>query len=253
MGDIVRSGEEKRKAILNYIDTVKKYARHSDVDNKFTEALDDIQQRIEDANVLETYFTDFGVKEYTEADAIFQEIHAKVKLNFRKRDLENKRRFQRAVAPLAVCIFSLYYFLVQRAKFVPADFIHGAVCVSIGVLVATLFYIFYTFILYFIGERVRAIEEWSFTKQVLIVLLAATVMYFPFYAIIQFYSINLYLFVSPYLLHLAQGAAKMDIGSVFAIASLVLGDLAALFASWDFVQKKLRKQKNDILNEEHAE
>ncbi len=252
MGNSV-SGEERRSVILTTINAIRNYAMHSDADKKYIEELIEIQQHIDHANVLETYFADFGIEEHTRAEAIFQEIRAAVKQNFRKRAIRNKRRFQRAAAPLGMCIFALYYFLMQRAELVPADFIHGAVCVSLGVIVASLFYIFYTFTLYFISERVSAHEEWRFTKEVLIVFLAATVMYFPFYAIIQFYSINLYLFVSPYLLHLAQGAAKMDIGSVFAIASLVIGDLAALFATWDFIQKKLRKQKHDILNEEHPD
>jgi len=251
MGNIVL-GEERRRVILTTIDATKNYAIKLNADKRFIEELNDIQQRIESANVLETYFADFGIKELLEAEGILHEIRVSVQQKFRKRDINNKRRFQISAIPLGLCIFGFYYVLVQQAKLVPSDFIDGAVNVSIGILIATLFYIFDTLTIYYIGELVRSKEEWSFIKQLIIVLMVATIMFLSYYVIIQFYSINIYVFLSPYLLHLLQGAAKMDIGSLFVTTSLALGDLVALFATWDFIQTRLRKQKNDILNQERA-
>ncbi len=246
------TGEERRGAVLDTINAVRKYATNAHTAEKFIEELDLLQQRIEGANVLETYMKDFGGTEYRKAEAIFQKIRVQVKQNFKKRDIRIKRRFQASVIPIGLYLFSLFYFMVHQVKLVPADFAHEAVCISIGILISTVFFILDTLIMYFVNERVSAKEDWTFSKQVFIMLLVATIIFFPYYFAVQFNSTRLYLLLSPYLVNLIQSAIKLDIGALFAFASLILGDLAALFAVWEFIQKKLRKQKNDLLFEEHT-
>src|SRR5260370_34309984 len=148
-----KNGEEKRRTFLNFIDGVRKYATNASAEEKFIKKLDILQQRIENANVLETYLNDFGLKEYIEADAIFQKIRVKVKQNFRKRDIRIKRRFQASVIPIGIGIFFIFYVMVHQSKLVPADFSHVAACSSIGILISTVFFILDTVIMYFVNER----------------------------------------------------------------------------------------------------
>ncbi len=246
-----KTGEEKRQIILNFVNGVRKYVTNAKADEKYIEKLDLIQQRIEGANVLETYINDFGLKEYREAEAIFQTIHAKVKQDFRKRDIRIKRRFQASVIPIGIGLFFIYYGVLQKAKVVQADITHEVACISLGIFIASVFYILDTLTIYFISKQTSSHAEWSFVKQVFIVLTAGTLIILSFYVVILFYSVNLYLSLSPSLTTIVQGAINLNIGALFAFASIALGDLAALFGVWEFIQKKLRKLKNDILQEEH--
>lgn len=246
-------GEDRRKLILGFVDAVRTYILNSHADKKFIEELDGIQRRIEGVNVIETYFKDWGIKEHHETGEVFQRARADVKLNFKKRDINNKHRFQVSAIPLAIGIFSSYLYSIQQAKIDVSDLPHIIAYVSIGLLIVIVFYISYTLSIYLFGISISSKTNWNFIWQTIPVLFLAVLINTLFYLFIVFNAVNIYSQLSPYFLKLIQGVIKMDVGSLFVTGSVILTYLTAIFASWDFVRKRLRKQRDEIKKEEELE
>ena len=202
-------GEDRRKLILGFIDAVRTYILNSHADKRFIEELDEIQRRIEGANVIETYFKDWGIQEHHETGEVFHRARANVKLNFKKRDIKNKHRFQVSAIPLALGIFTSYLYSIQQAKVAPLDISHAIIYISIGFIIVTIFYIFYTFSIYFFAIRISSKYERNFLWEAVPVLVLVLLINTLFYSFVFFDGINIYYQISPYFLKLMVNWVKL--------------------------------------------
>lgn len=245
---MIEEGENRRAQILEHIVQARNLVLETKGDSQLIEQIDVLKSRIENASVLETYLKDFGKKELAELRQIIKRNVSEFAIRRKQTQLRYKRVFLVVSIPLALTIFSYYSITINHSNIDLKSPFSLVAWISLGVLLTTLFYITHAFLIFYINNHFIIKISSRFDEPLLFTAAGGITAFW--YLIIHFYSFYIYSVLSPIVIKVAQGVVKLDFGSLFTTVSVILADIAALVATYDFIQKKLRKQSKDILSNE---
>lgn len=238
--------EDRKKVILEQYDQVIGNLKKGKVDKGVLQRTYKLKEQVEKAGPVELYTEQFRQPMFKELESIAHEIQSS-ELRRRQRKEFLWRLYFFLLVP---CYFWFYTFTSLQKKILVNGQVALIVWIIMGFLTTTLtlpLFIYYSFV----ATKLTSLVPTIFTKVVdtqklflirLTIFVVEGILFAVAFASIFTFFISVYPQITSPLATLVKQAFMLNIPSIIGILSLIIGDLAALIAIYEFFEKKLHKR-----------